>query len=183
MTKLPLAKVRKIARHISSETYWNFHVSLVARHARKLAKIKKADPDLTELAALLHDIGISLHGNADHEITGALESEKILRRLKIPQNVIDEVKHAITTHRGSKKNKPKTLIAKILRDADALSHFDAIPMLMYYGLREHKQDVGQATKWLSAKLDRTYKKIHFRESKTLARKKYAAAKLLLGENK
>ena len=178
--KLPLAQVRKIARKRYGGMYWRRHVSIVVKYARKLAKIKKTDGDLAELAALLHDITIPTLGNADHDKTGAAEAAKILRNLKCSEKTVFEIRHAVLTHRGSADSAPKTLLAKILRDADALSHFDAIPMLMFYGLRDHGQDVEKAAAWLDAKLERDWrKKLHFRESRKLAKRKYEAAKLLL----
>ncbi|MBW2971974.1 HD domain-containing protein, partial [Candidatus Woesearchaeota archaeon] len=145
-----------------------------------LARMECVDEEVTELAALLHDICRVKFGGKDHEITGIPEAEKILKDHNYPQEVIDEVKHCVFTHRASKDNKTETKIAEIIRDADAISHFDAIPYLLKAGLEKNDDEMKKTLEWLSAKLDRDWNnKMHLPESKRLVEEKYKAARLLI----
>tara|TARA_Y100000310_G_scaffold341522_1_gene440927 strand:- start:1413 stop:2084 length:672 start_codon:yes stop_codon:yes gene_type:complete len=175
-----IEKVKEAVMEVADEDDWKFHLSLVVKYAKHLAKIEKVNEEIVELAALLHDIGRLKFGGEDHEITGVPEAEKILKKLDSPDEVIEEVKHCVRSHRASKDYPAKTKIAEIIRDADAISHFDIIPILIEVGLRKYKGDVREAIKWVHAKIDRDWNnKMHLPESKKLAEEKYKAAKLLL----
>jgi uncharacterized protein len=180
---MTLQKLRELVQKEAGERAWNLHMVPVVRYARHLAKAEGIDEELAEIAALLHDIGRFRIGKEDHEITGVKEAEKILRELKYPDKLIDEVKHCVLTHRASKSNSPKTKLAEIIRDADALSHFDIVPRLIQAGLKENDDDLKKAIEWVGAKLDRDWNnKMHLPESKRLVEEKYKAAKLLLHAN-
>jgi len=76
------------------------------------------------LAALLHDLGMSIH-RIDHEAMSLYVAQEIIRRLlagtyDVPTATIlrSEVLHAIIAHRSG--GKPLTLEAGIVRVADAL---------------------------------------------------------------
>ncbi|MFA4826920.1 MAG: HD domain-containing protein [Candidatus Shapirobacteria bacterium] len=81
---------------------------------------KKYTPDkirLVYIAATLHDIGLSVN-REEHEIAG----EKIIRSdLKLIAQLstedLKEICHAVLEHRAS-TGKPKTVVAKIISDAD-----------------------------------------------------------------
>ncbi|MBU1112156.1 MAG: HD domain-containing protein, partial [Nanoarchaeota archaeon] len=136
--------------------------------------------EVVELGALLHDIGRVKFGGKDHDITGVPEAEKILRELNYPEETIEKVKHCVHTHRASVNRKAETIEAEIIRDADALSHFDALPLLARAGLRKYEDDVQKTTEWIYAKLQRDWNnKMHLPESKEMVKEKYKAAMLLL----
>jgi putative nucleotidyltransferase with HDIG domain len=177
---MTIDKVREaVLQHANLEDY-KFHVALVVKYAKHLAKIEKVNEEVAEIAALLHDIGRFKFGGHDHEITGVPEAEKILKELNYPSEVIEEVKHCVRTHRASKDYPPNTKIAEIIRDADALAHFDIIPILIQVGLKKYEGNITETVKWVSAKIDRDWNnKMHLPESKKLAKEKYEAAKLLL----
>ncbi len=162
-----------------TENDWKYHVSLVVKYAKHLAKIKHENVKVAKIAALLHDIGGFKYGWKDHEKTGAKEAEKILIDLNLSPDIIKEVKICIESHRTSGKVKPKTKLSEILRDADALAHFDAVPWLISIGIYRLK-NIEKAIKWVADKLERDYKhKLHLPESKKIAAPKYRAAMLIL----
>lgn len=73
--------------------------------------------DLVYIAATLHDIGLSVD-RENHEIEG----EKLIRadaylKSKLSPEDFEELCHAVAEHRASTGN-PKTIIAKIISDAD-----------------------------------------------------------------
>jgi putative nucleotidyltransferase with HDIG domain len=178
-----LPKLRELVREEIGEENWLLHVANVVKYAKHLAEVEGVDQDIAEMAALLHDIGRYKFGGKEHEITGVPEAEKILKELGASENVIEEVKHCVATHRASKDAPPKTKIAEIIRDADAMAHFDIIPTLVQVGLKKHDNDIKKAIEWVDAKLDRDWNnKMHLPESKKIVEEKYKAAKLLLKAN-
>jgi putative nucleotidyltransferase with HDIG domain len=145
---------------------------------KKLAKIMNADEEIIELAALLHDIGRLRFGGENHDVTGIPEAEKILKEHNAPQKVIDEVKHCIESHRGSKDIPPRTIIAKIIANADAMAHFDILPVFFYW--RSKKQTFEEAFEWVDKKIDRDWnKKLTLPEAREIMEDKYKAIKLVL----
>ncbi len=168
---------RKCKRY--SSNVWDQHIVLVVGYARMLAKNLGVDQDLAELGALLHDIGSLRFGEDDHEITGQKEAEKILKDLGASEKVIAEVKECIRSHRGSKDIKPQTLTAQIVANADAMAHFDVVPVLLRVGLDKYDKNEKLAAKWVLDKLERDWnKKLTIPEAKKKVTEKYEAAKLL-----
>lgn len=117
ITKLDLEKYEKIYNNFDGGHDLR-HCILVRNMAVLLAK--KYLPNKIELAyiaATLHDIGI-LMGRKNHEIKG----EKIIKKdsyLKsnLSKEDFNELCHAVREHR-SQSGKPKTILAKIISDAD-----------------------------------------------------------------
>ncbi len=163
-----------------SSNVWDQHIVLVIGYSKMLAQKLGADEDLAELAALLHDLGSLRFGEEGHEITGQREAEKILKELGYSSKAIEEIKEAIGSHRGSLDVKPKSLTAKILANADAMAHFDVVPVLLRVGLDKYNRDEKLAAKWVLDKLERDWnKKLTIPEAKEMVTEKYQAAKLLL----
>ena len=176
-----IAKIRELVKKKFDKDYWKYHIFLVVKYAKKLAKIYKVNVEITELAALLHDIGrIDIRHDEKHHIVGVSAAEKILRRYNYSEDIIKEVLHCVESHRGSEGPKPKTTIAKIIANADAMAHFDALPIFFYWrGSRG--EDFEEIIKWVDAKIKRDWcKKITFSKAKKMVEKKYKAIKLLLG---
>ncbi|MFH0864061.1 MAG: HD domain-containing protein [Candidatus Gottesmanbacteria bacterium] len=186
MSLLQVSEVRVIVKQESlkckrySSNVWEQHITLVVSYAKMLAKKFGGSEETVELAALLHDLGSMKYGEDNHEITGQKEAERILKKLNYPRKDIDEIKEAIGSHRGSKDIKPKSLTAKILANADAMAHFDVIPVLLRVGLDKYNKDEKLAAKWVLEKLERDWtKKLTIPEAKKMVEGKYQAAKLLL----
>lgn len=176
-------KVREIVKQESDEWNWNYHIVIVVDYAKLLAKKLDADEELVELGALLHDIGRVKFGGKDHDVTGIPEAERILKKLNYPEDVIEEVKHCVESHRGSKDIMPKTVTAKIIANADAMSHFDIIPALFEIILKK-KGDFEEAFQFLYDKIGRDWnKKLTIPEAKEMVKDKYNAFKLLFDSMK
>ncbi len=152
-----IEKVREIVKKECDERNWKFHISHVVKYAKLLAKKLNADEELAELGALLHDIGRIKFGAKNHEITGIHEAEKILKQLKYTKEIIDEVKHCVESHRGSGNIKPKTIIAKIVANADAMAHFDTVFVLFQVGMKRHN-NIEKAVEWVYEKIERDWNK-------------------------
>ncbi|KPK32128.1 MAG: hypothetical protein AMS24_04910 [Chlamydiae bacterium SM23_39] len=172
-----LNKVRYLVKDQFEETNWKYHIVPCIKYAKKLAKIFKINEEVAELAALLHDIGRLKFGKRDHHITGVVEAEKILKKYKVSQNIIDDILHAIESHRGSINISPKTMLAKIIANADAMAHFDMLPIFFYW--RADKKTFEKTFLWVDNKMKRGWKKMTLPEAQEIMKKKYESIRLLL----
>jgi uncharacterized protein len=131
--------------------YFGEHVELVVKSARELARERGADEEICEISAWLHDIATLKNEYEEHHIRGAEIAEEFLRGLNYPEEKIQQVKHCILNHRGSKRGNPKTKEAQVLIDADALSHFEDVKLLRiaYYNSPDK----------MLGKLERSYAKM------------------------
>lgn len=111
------------------------HVERVLKTALKLGKLERADLEVIELAAILHDIfeNKETHGGAEgfrHEIEGSKEARKILTECGFAGETVDGVCHCIESHRKrTGRIDPQTIEAKCLFDADKLDCIGAIGIL------------------------------------------------------
>ena len=159
-----------------------FHFIPVRDYSIKLAEELNADKEVVELAAWLHDIGSIIYGRKNHHITGAEIAENKLKEFNYPQEKLEQVKHCILNHRGSQANNRETNEAKIIADADAMSHFENISGIFKAAFIYESQTQEEAKESTRQKLTNGWNKLNFEESKTLIKPKYEAAMLLLGNN-
>lgn len=142
-------------------TFWNYHTLPVVDLSLKLSRLFKADKEILELSALLHDYS-AVYNYAfaqEHHIHSARMAEEILTKLKYPGEKTKHVASCILSHRGSRPMAKKTIEAKILASADAMSHFTQLAdmMLLTYGI--HKYETKEGAIWLRNKLKRSWAKI------------------------
>jgi uncharacterized protein len=108
------------------------HVLRVYHIAERLAKAEDADLAIVRAAALLHDSrGSAPSGEgtarAEHHNASAQFARAILAEKGWPDNQIHAVQHCIRAHRyRGQEDKPETLEAKVLFDADKLDVLGAI---------------------------------------------------------
>ena len=106
------------------------HVERVTVLALKIGKKEKADLDVLEVAALLHDIGrreeMKRKGAFCHAEKGAEMARPILKKYKVSDTDIENIVHCIITHRHRNNHKPETIEAKVLFDADKLDSLGAV---------------------------------------------------------
>lgn len=128
-------KFLKIKEIVEKEQYCSAHqidhIERVYNLCLHLAEGEDVDLDVLKAAVLLHDIAGAKEmddstGNTDHAIEGAKMAEPILRELGFSEEKIKHIQDCIISHRYKTKNKPKTLEAKILFDADKLEAVGAI---------------------------------------------------------
>jgi uncharacterized protein len=163
---------------------WQHHILPVIKYAKLMAKKIKADEEVVEIAALLHDYaGIKDYKlYKDHHLHGARLAEKILKKFNYPQNKIEQVKYCILCHRGSKIVKKLTKEALCVADADSMAHFDSISSLFYLAFFSHKMNIDEASSWLLQKLERSWSKLS-PQAKNIIKDKYKASRILLGNQK
>ncbi|MBC8334194.1 MAG: HD domain-containing protein [Anaerolineales bacterium] len=116
----------------STDAVHNFeHILRVYNMAVRLAKAEGADLDIVRAAALLHDAQGSDPGSAsgrlEHHQASARFAAAVLAEKGWEQEKIEAVQHCILAHRfRNPAEKPETLEAKIIFDADKLDALGAI---------------------------------------------------------
>ena len=148
------------------------HFKIVVRYVLELVEDECADREIVEIAAWLHDIGSIMGQYENHHVVSAEVAGDLLARFGYSKDKIEEVKHCILTHRGSLGLGKETKEARILADADAMSHFDCIENIT------SKIFDGDKKKTL-AKLERSYVKLSDK-AKPLIFEKLEAARRELG---
>jgi uncharacterized protein len=140
---------------------WTHHVTRVVAHGKRLAEIWGADPEIVEIAALLHDYAsikdAALY--AEHHIHGAVEAGKLLTRFHYPAERIRSVQDCIATHRGSVPSEPKSAEAECLANADAMAHIEQVPALLALAFCQRGMGIDQGMAWVRAKLERSWDKL------------------------
>ncbi len=128
------------------------HVVRVYNLAMIIAKTESnVDKDVLGISALLHDIGGAKEANdpsgkTDHAIIGAEMAENILKRFAFSDEKIRYIQACILSHRHRTDNKPETIEAKILYDADKLETVGAIGL-------------ARAFSWIGKHNAKIYKKV------------------------
>lgn len=107
------------------------HILRVYHMAERLAKAEGADLDIVRAAALLHDAEGSAPGQADaraaHHQASATFAAAVLSQKGWAEEKIAAVQHCILAHRfRNPAEKPATLEAKIIFDADKLDAIGAV---------------------------------------------------------
>ncbi|MFA4818013.1 MAG: HD domain-containing protein [Parcubacteria group bacterium] len=134
MTK-KIEEVKKFAeKHLAddSDSAHNIeHVMRVYNLAIKLAEKEKVDLDIIKIAVLLHDIGGAKErkdssGKTDHAVESAKLAKPFLIKLGLSKDKIEHILSCIVSHRYRSEQKPKTMEAKIVFDADKLETVGAI---------------------------------------------------------
>ncbi|MFQ5570395.1 MAG: HD domain-containing protein [Rhodothermales bacterium] len=163
-------------RNVFGYGIWTHHITEVARNGRRLASLFEADPDIVEMAALLHDYA-SVKDEAlyeEHHLHGPVEAEKILTRLGCPPDRIEAVKHAIAAHRASVRVEQRSAEAVCLANADALTHIEQVPSLLHLVYVQRGMGIDEGAAWVKAKLQRSWNKLS-PPAQAMARDKYEAA--------
>jgi len=185
--KLVIKEIEKIVKeackaetNVFGYNIWTHHIIQVVKIGKKLAEQFNADPEIVEISALLHDYaGIKDHSlHKEHHIYGAIEAEKILKKLNYPSNKIDAVKHCIENHRGSVKSDKKSVEAECLANADAIAHIENVPSLFYLAFAKFGMEIDEGIEWLREKLGRSWNKLNTDMKKILQDKYEAANKIL-----
>lgn len=157
------------------------HFIPVVKYSKLIAEKLNVDLEIVELAAWLHDIGSIIDGRENHHLTGSEIAEQKLRELNYPEGRIEQIKHCILAHRGSKNIKRETIEAQILADADVMSHFDNVGGIFKAAFIYENHTQKSAQEAVKNKLINSYNKLS-PEAKKIIQPKFEAAMLLFGEN-
>ncbi len=128
------------------------HIMRVYSLAMTIAKTEvKVDMDVLQAAVLLHDIGGAREssdssGKTDHAIIGAEMAGPILKDFGFSDEKIKHVQACILSHRYRTNNRPESIEAKIVHDADKLETAGAI-------------GIARAFSWIGKHGAKIYKKV------------------------
>lgn len=128
------------------------HFVIVVKYALELAEKEKADKEVVEISAWLHDIGSIMGDYKNHHETSARIAEELLTKLNYSKDKIEKVKAYILSHRGSIPMHKESKEAQILADADVMAHFDSIKDLLKIVFKGNKKET-------LGKLERGYAKL------------------------
>ena len=182
-------QARKIVKHACyspknkyGKSTWDYHISPAVKYSLILGKKLKADLEVLELSALFHDYAclISSKLYPKHHIHSAKLAEEILTKLNLPPDKIKRVKECILCHRASIKLGKKSIEAKILASADAMSHITELVDMFFLTFNIHGFNSHEGAKWLKAKLIRSWNKI-MPQGKNLVRDDYKLALKILNK--
>lgn len=155
---------------------WTHHILKAIENTKRLAPLFDADLEIVELAALLHDYA-SIKDKAlyaDHHIHGPIEAEKLLKRFGYPEEKTEAVKDAIATHRASVRAEHRSAEGACLANADAMSHIEHVPSLLYLAYIHHEMGIDEGKTWGKTKRQRSWQKLR-EDVQNLVRDKYEAA--------
>ena len=182
MIEIAKSKIKQIVEqacaadtNIFGYDIWTHHILKVVQNVKQLAPRFDADPEIVEFAALLHDYA-SIKDEAlyaEHHIHSPIEAEKLLTRFGYPTEKIEAVKAAIATHRGSVIAEHRSAEGACLANADAMSHIEGVPSLLYLAYVHHGMGIDEGRAWVKAKLQRSWQKLRG-DVQELVRDKYEA---------
>ena len=125
--------IRKTAKKLTTDSNGShdwFHTKRVHNLCMKIGRAEGANLDVLEMAAFLHDIGRPFQDKSKgiicHAEKGAELAADILSRIDIKADYRDNIIHSIRTHRFRGNNRPETIEAKVLFDADKLDSIGAV---------------------------------------------------------
>lgn len=132
-----------------------------------------ADKEVVLIAAWLHDIAsVTDYSLYDlHHIHGSEMAYSILTEYSYDSKKIRMVQECIKNHRGSVNLDKNSLEELCVADADAISHFDSVPGLLYLAYVQKGMGIEAGKEFVKNKLTRSFQKLS-EESKQLYQNKY-----------
>jgi len=108
------------------------HIKRVYRLALSFAEQENADTFIVGMAALMHDIGhLSSDTSLHHANLSMSMAGELLLTYDVSAGTREAILHAIEAHSFSLGIEPRTLEAKVVRDADRLDSLGAIGILRW----------------------------------------------------
>lgn len=120
------------------------HVKRVFKIATYLAEKEKADMELVQIGALLHDVGWAV--GKPHNETGAKLACKILEEMNYPKDKSEKIAGIVLHHPLGSKDKSETLEEKIVWDADKIDLLGVVGVVRAFHWLSNKpfEDVAEA---------------------------------------
>ena len=135
-----------------------YHIEAVVRNSALLADRYRADKEIVMIAAWLHDIAsvtdYSLY--EEHHLHGTVIAGELLTALQYDKTKIQAVQNCIRNHRGSVYAEKQSIEEICVADADAISHFDSVPSLLYLAYVERHMSIEDGIQFIRGKLERSF---------------------------
>jgi uncharacterized protein len=116
--------VKEVYKHFDASHDFQ-HIERVRKNALEILEaMEDADKEVVELAVLLHDVSDPKYAK---DLTKS-EQTRIIQQLKLPQSKVNHINDVIksVSFNGGNEEEPKTIEAKIVRDADRLDAIGAV---------------------------------------------------------
>ncbi len=152
------------------------HVERVTALCEQIGRAEGADPSILIPAALLHDIARPLEKEQGipHEQEGARLAVEYLGSIGYDARKIPAIAAAIRTHRFRSENRPATLEAQILSDADKLDALGAVGIARtFMRAGEHGTDMADAIGHFHEKLLKLPDMMYTGTGRRIARNRHA----------
>lgn len=108
------------------------HIRRVYNLALYIAEREGAHRFITGMAALLHDLGRLSHEHGHHHADLSVsEAGALCRQFHIAPQTQEAILHAVIAHSFSRGVQPRTLEARVVRDADRLDSLGAIGIMRW----------------------------------------------------
>lgn len=160
-----LDKIYEYAKSILTSSWWSHdidHTLRVRDLCLKIWKNENADIEILEIAALLHDIWRPMEFESKWKICHAEYwaqlAKAFLQKNWYNKEKIDQIVYCISTHRSKKWDKPDTLEAKILFDADKLDSIWAVWIWRAFMYAEQIWSKLHNEKWICIENTKEYTK-------------------------
>ena len=159
-----------------------YHIVAVVENAVQLAREYGADLEVVTLAAWLHDYASITDYKLykEHHIHGANMAGELLKTLGCASSKVELVQKCILNHRGSVAFGKGTMEEICVADADAISHFDSVPSLLYLAYTKQGYSIQEGADFVANKLRRSFNKLSAR-SKAFYKEKYDSAMRLFNQ--
>lgn len=151
------------------------HVLRVVCLCEVIGEEENADMEILLPAALFHDIArpVETQTGVPHEEAGAHMAEQYLRSIRFDEERIPKITHAIRTHRYRSLEKPETLEARILSDADKLDALGAVGIARtFIRAGEHQGEISDAIGHIHDKLVKLNGLMYTTTAKRLAEERH-----------
>ncbi len=148
---------------------WIFpnHFDIMFDLVENMIKKYGGDEEICKLGVLLHDTGLVYkrkHSDSiGHENRSVEYAKKIFKKIKLTEQKKNEVIECIKA--TDAKEEPRTLNAKIVRTADALSQFISVH---FFAKSAFSGDWDTFHGWLKKKATNNFKKICFEDERKIA---------------
>ncbi len=167
-----MQKIKEFATDKCKNNDMNHDISPVERTvklAKLLAKAEGADESICEAAAWLHDIAQATH-HAEHHRIGAEIAREFLKTLSMHNDFINDVCSAILSHDWRTQPEPKTMIEKIVYDADRLQSIGAFgySRLLAHSITHFKKSFDEAINWAKEMEQTRFSQLRTKTAKLLA---------------
>ena len=138
-----------------------YHIAAVVKNAEALSEKYRADKEVVMVASWLHDIAsITDYRLYElHHIHGAEMAAQILKGYNYDDKKILLVQECIKNHRGSMNLEKRTVEELCVADADAISHFDSVPSLLYLAYVQKGMGIEEGKEFVKYKLIRSFQKL------------------------
>ena len=170
--KKEIKEIESFVKKEVDELTW-VHTQSVRLIAKKLAKSEKADIDIVEIAALLHDVAKDKSTLFGHAKEGARICRKYLKKMNYPSDFISKVVHCVESHSTpwSKRGPmPLTIEAKVIFDADMNQQLGSLGIVKHI-LKHKEKQFNELLKHAEKDLVNAYKLQITKSGKKLAKKR------------